>query len=351
MFNKERKQIKKQKMPIGLPAIWPSPSLPTLLSFVLHVGHSLSLYGRSAPPKHLFSSTSFRSARRNLQQLQNRTFVLEATASSQATSPWTAVGAAPPAPVSLCWRHRRRRGELVLPFLSLPLSSSLFARRDRGSAEPARTPSSLLLWLLAARPAASTSSAVAAASRPAGEPRPCASQPSRCALAACPARPMPLVADALRARPNPAQISEPPHVQHLVPDRPWPPWLAMVTEPLSPIPPVSLQPAPSVRPPSSCLGLTDSRVAHVKSRVRSASPCYRSRVAQLVRVLAFACAQCVDGTSSILRLPLIYPPCAFVSLAIAPASRIKSSCAVRARCACCSHVSSCVLHTLIIRLT
>lgn len=74
-------------MLIGLPAIWPSPSLPTLLSFVLHVGHSLSLYGRSAPPKHLFSSTSFRSARRNLQQLQNRTFVLEAIASSQAPSP------------------------------------------------------------------------------------------------------------------------------------------------------------------------------------------------------------------------------------------------------------------------
>jgi hypothetical protein len=113
---------------------------------------------------------------------------------------------------------------------------------------------------------------------------------------------MPLVADALRARPNPAQISEPPRVQHPVPDRPWPPWLAMVTEPPSPIPPVSLQPAPSVHPPSPCLGLTDSRVAHIKPRMRSASPCYRSRVAQLVRVLAFAYAQCVDGTSSTPRV-------------------------------------------------
>jgi hypothetical protein len=43
------------------------------------------------------------------------------------TSPRTAVGAAPPAPVSPCWRHRRRRGELTLPFLSLPLSSPLLA--------------------------------------------------------------------------------------------------------------------------------------------------------------------------------------------------------------------------------
>jgi hypothetical protein len=50
-------------------------------------------------------------------------------------------------------------------------------------------PSSLLLWPLAARPAALTSSAVAAASRFTDEPRPCASQPSCCALAACPARP------------------------------------------------------------------------------------------------------------------------------------------------------------------
>jgi hypothetical protein len=39
-----------------------------------------------------------------------------------------------------------RRGELASSFLSPPLSSSPFARRDRGSAEPAWTPSSLLLW-------------------------------------------------------------------------------------------------------------------------------------------------------------------------------------------------------------
>jgi hypothetical protein len=55
-----------------------------------------------------------------------------------------------------------------------------------------------------------------------------------------------------------------------------PPWLAMATESPSPTPPVSLQPAPSVHPPSPCLGLTNSRVAHVKSRVRNASQCSRS---------------------------------------------------------------------------
>jgi hypothetical protein len=115
---------------------------------------------------------------------------------------------------------------------------------------------------------------------------------------------MPLVAGALQARPNPAQISEPPRVQHPVPDRPWPPWLAMVTEPPSLTPPVSLQPAPSVRSPSPRLGLAVSRVVHVKSRARSASPCYRSRVAQLVCALAFACAQYVDGTPS----TFVYPP-------------------------------------------
>jgi hypothetical protein len=89
--------------------------------------------------------------------------------------------------------------------------------------------------------------------------------------------PVPPIGGALRVQPNPAQNSESLHVQHPVPDRSWLPWLAMVTEPPSPTPPVSLQPAPSVRPPSSCLGLTNSRVAHVKSRVRSASPCSRSR--------------------------------------------------------------------------
>jgi hypothetical protein len=162
---------------------------------------------------------------------------------------------------------------------------------------------------------------------------------------------MPPVAGALRARLNPAQTSEPPCVQHPVPDRSWPPWLAMVTEPPSPTPPVSLQPAPSVRPPSPCLGLTVSRVAHVKSRAQRlavlSQPSSRNWCARL-RSLA-------RSASTGLRLPLVYPTSTPrlppVSLAIARTSRIKSSRAVRARCACCSHVSSCVLRTLIIRLT
>jgi hypothetical protein len=153
---------------------------------------------------------------------------------------------------------------------------------------------------------------------------------------------MPLVAGALRARPNPAQISEPPRVQHPVPDRPWPPWLAMVTEPPSPTPPVSLQPAPSVRPPSPRLGLAVSRVVHVKSRARSASPCYRSRVAQLVRTLEFAYAQCVDGTPSTSSTP---PPCVHSYRSPSPAHRALN------RHVPFAHVSSCVLRTLIIRLT
>jgi hypothetical protein len=72
---------------------------------------------------------------------------------------------------------------------------------------------------------------------------------------------MPPVAGALQARLNPAQTSEPPCVQHPVPDRSWPPWLAMVTEPLSPTPPVSLQPATSVRPPSPCLAVVVAQPA------------------------------------------------------------------------------------------
>jgi hypothetical protein len=67
---------------------------------------------------------------------------------------------------------------------------------------------------------------------------------------------------------------------------------------------MSLQPAPGVRLPLPCLGLAASHVAHVKSRVRSASPCYRTRVVQLVHALEFAYAQCVDGTPS----TLVYPP-------------------------------------------
>jgi hypothetical protein len=51
----------------------------------------------------------------------------------------------------------------------------------------------------------------------------------------------------------------------------------MVAEPPSPTPLMSLQPAPVIRLPSSCLELAVSRVVHVKSRVRSASPCSRSR--------------------------------------------------------------------------
>jgi hypothetical protein len=78
---------------------------------------------------------------------------------------------------------------------------------------------------------------------------------------------------------------------------------------------MSLQPAPAVRLPSPRLGLAVSRVVHVKSRVRSASPCHRSRGVQLVHALTFACVQCVDGTLSTLvypppppRLPLVYDP-------------------------------------------
>jgi hypothetical protein len=135
-----------------------------------------------------------------------------------------------------------------------------------------------------------------------------------------------------RDKPKPARARRTPNT---------PPWLAKVAELPSPTPPMSLQPAPAVRLPSPCLGLAVSRVAHVKLRVCSASPCSRSRVVQLVRALAFACAQYVDGTSSTLVYPLVYPPCAFASLATARASRIKSSRVVRARCAYHSHVSSC----------
>jgi hypothetical protein len=118
---------------------------------------------------------------------------------------------------------------------------------------------------------------------------------------------MPLVAGALRARPNPAQISEPPRVQHPVPDRSWPPWLAMVTEPPSPTPPVSLQPTPSVRPPSPRLGLAVSHIVHVKSRARSASLCSRSRhrtTSARARVRLRAVRQ---RDSVYARLPPIYP--------------------------------------------
>jgi hypothetical protein len=131
------------------------------------------------------------------------------------------------------------------------------------------------------------------------------------------ASPWHVAAESLRARRTPST----------------PPWLAMVTESPSLTPPMSLQPAPVVRLPSPCLGLAVSHVVHVKSCVRSASPCHRSHVVQLVHALTFACAQCVDGTPSTPRLPLVYPPppCALVSLSIARASRLKSSRAVRTR--------------------
>jgi hypothetical protein len=90
-------------------------------------------------------------------------------------------------------------------------------------------------------------------------------------------------------------------------------------------PPMSLQPAPVVRLPSPCLGLAVSQVVHVKSHVRSASPCHRSRVVQLVHALAFACAQCVDGTPSTfvyplvyIHLPRVYPPPPRVHLCRSP---------------------------------
>jgi hypothetical protein len=171
-----------------------------------------------------------------------------------------------------------------------------------------------------------------------------------------PARRGQVAARSARSAPFPCRAAQAsarsPHAQH--------PAMASYGDRIAePTPPMSLQPAPVVRLPSSCLGLAVSRVVHVKSRVRSASPCHRSRVVQLVHALAFACAQCVDGTPSTfvyplvyVRLPLVYPhvhSCRSPS----PARRdiVCSSRSVRARCACCSHVSSCVLHTLIIRLT
>jgi hypothetical protein len=125
-----------------------------------------------------------------------------------------------------------------------------------------------------------------------------------------------------------------------------------------PTPPMSLQPAPVVRLPSPCLGLAVSRVVHVKSRARSASSCSRTRH-RATSARARVRLRTVRRRDSVYarlappppRLPLVYPPCALVSLAIARASRIKSSRAVRACCACRSHASSCVLRTLIIRLT
>jgi hypothetical protein len=235
--------------------------------------------------------------------------------------------------------------EVSPPPSSLPHSSPLdvvLARHGRSSAELARPPSPLLLCPQA-RPAASAPSAAAAAPPSLASLAPCAPRPSRHALGTPSPVLMPLDTGALLAWPNRAQASERPRAQHPMPDRPW---LAKVAEPPSPTPLTSLQPAPTVRLPSPCLGLAVSRVVHVKSRVRSASPCSRSRRrATSARTRVRLCA--VRRRDSVhARLPLVYPPpppvCIRVArLAIACASRIKSSHAVRARCACRSHALSC----------
>jgi hypothetical protein len=81
----------------------------------------------------------------------------------------------------------------------------------------------------------------------------------------------------------------------------------MVTEPPSLTPLTSLQPAPAVRLPSPRLGLAVSRVAHVKLRVCSASPCSRSRhraTSARTRVRL----RLVRRRDSVhTRLPLVYP--------------------------------------------
>jgi hypothetical protein len=183
---------------------------------------------------------------------------------------------------------------------------------------------------------------------------PCAPRPSRRALGTPSPVPMTLATGALLARPNRAQASGPPRAQHPVPDRSWTPWLAKVAEPPSPTPPTSLQPAPAVSLPSPRLGLAVSRVAHVKSRVRSASPCSRSRrratiartrVLLPLEVVVFPPPPRLPSSTPPPRLPSSTPPppCAFVSLASpSPAHRaLKSSCVVHERCACRSHASSC----------
>jgi hypothetical protein len=84
---------------------------------------------------------------------QLRSFFRSSSSFLPTISPRTTAGAVPRPE-----RRRRRAGRLCLaevsspssfpfPFLSPPLSSP-FARRNQGSAEPARTPSSLLVWLL-----------------------------------------------------------------------------------------------------------------------------------------------------------------------------------------------------------
>jgi hypothetical protein len=129
-------------------------------------------------------------------------------------------------------------------------------------------------------------------------------------------------ARSVRSAPSPCRAAQAcarsPHAQH--------PAMASYGDRIAEsTPPMSLQPAPVVRLPSPCLGLAVSQVVHVKSHVRSASPCHRSRVVQLVHALAFACAQCVDGTPSTfvyplvyIHLPLVYPPPPRVHLCRSP---------------------------------
>jgi hypothetical protein len=177
--------------------------------------------------------------------------------------------------VSLCCKPGARRASPARPRLVPARSGQVAAHSARSDPSPCRAAQAQRA--LAARPAALTFSAIAVVRRRTSPLRVAAELlRARCMPSSSPCRRSP-VAGALRARLNPAQTSEPPRVQHPVPDRSWPPWLAMVTEPPSPTPSVSLQPASSVRPPSPYLRLTVSRVVHVKSRARGASPCSRSR--------------------------------------------------------------------------
>jgi hypothetical protein len=138
----------------------------------------------------------------------------------------------------------------------------------------------------------------------------------------------------------------------------------MVTEPPSPTPPTSLQPAPAVCLPSPRLGLAVSRVAHVKLRMCSASPCSRSchratSARTRVRLRAVRRRYSVHARLPLVyppstpRLPLVYPPCAFASLASpSPVHRALNHRVPFARVA--RDVRTCrcaLLCTLIVRLT
>jgi hypothetical protein len=202
------------------------------------------------------------------------------------TSPWTAAGA-----TLRPERRRRRRARSPHSLRSAEVSSSSLSSLYRspprrsyqslavllrdavcGARRTMVTCSRALLQVVtqrrqrAARACCYRRLPVPQARCPTCKPRapsscPCAQRPSSCALGALRPVPIPRSPSPVRARRTPST----------------PPCLAMATESPSPTPPVSLQPAPSVRPPSPCLGLTNSRVAHVKSHVRSASQCSRSR--------------------------------------------------------------------------